>query len=39
MIKVLADENIPPPIVEFLHQKGFDIKSLFQSGISEPVVC
>jgi len=34
MIKVLADENIPPPIVEFLHQKGFDIKSLFQGGIS-----
>lgn len=34
MTKFLADENIPPPIVEFLRKKGFDIKSLSQSGIS-----
>ncbi len=34
IIKVLADENIPPPIVEFFRKKGFDIKSLSQGGIS-----
>jgi len=33
MTSFLADENVPPAIVEFLRQKGFDVKEALELGI------
>jgi len=33
MIKFLTDENIPPPVVAQLRQKGFDVKDLRDLGL------
>ena len=33
MTSFLADENVPPAIVEFLRQKGFDVKEARELGI------
>jgi len=32
--KFLADENVPPALIEFLRDKGFDVKDLRDSAIS-----
>jgi predicted nuclease of predicted toxin-antitoxin system len=34
MVKFLADENIFPPIVRFLRNRGFDVKDLREEGMS-----
>ncbi|MFH0786770.1 MAG: DUF5615 family PIN-like protein [Pseudomonadota bacterium] len=34
MVKFLADENIPPAIINFIHEKGFDIKDVCKIGKS-----
>ena len=33
MIKLLTDENIPSAFVEFLKNKGFDVRDMHESGI------
>ena len=33
MIKFLADENIPFPVVEFLRGRGFDVQKATEGGI------
>jgi predicted nuclease of predicted toxin-antitoxin system len=33
MIKFLADENIPFPVVEFLRERGFDVQEATEGGI------
>lgn len=34
MVKVLADENIFPAIVDFLRQKGLDVVSVQEKGLT-----
>ena len=34
MTKFLADENIPPAIIDFLKHKGFDVKSVHEANIT-----
>lgn len=36
MMKLLADENIPPAIVDFLRNKGFDVKSVHEANLLAP---
>ena len=32
MIKLLADENVPPGVVGFLRDRGFDVKEVGEAG-------
>ena len=32
MIKLLADENIPPDVVGFLRNRGFEVKEVSVAG-------
>jgi predicted nuclease of predicted toxin-antitoxin system len=32
MIRFLMDENIPPPVVDFLRKRGFDAKEIGKTG-------
>jgi len=34
MIKLLADENIPPAVVGFFREKGFDVKEVNEGGFA-----
>jgi len=34
MTKLLADENIPPGVVRFLRDRGFEVKEVSGSGLS-----
>jgi hypothetical protein len=34
MIKLLADENIPPGVVGFLLDRGFDVKEVGGTGFA-----
>lgn len=34
MTKFLADENIPPAVIDFLRAKGFDVKTVQELGKS-----
>ncbi|MGA3086335.1 MAG: DUF5615 family PIN-like protein [Thermodesulfobacteriota bacterium] len=34
MVKFLADENIPPAIVDFICKRGFDIEDVYKNGKS-----
>jgi len=34
MVKFLADENIPPIIIDFIRKRGFDIKDIYKIGKS-----
>jgi predicted nuclease of predicted toxin-antitoxin system len=41
MIKLLTDENIPPAFVEFLRNKGFDVKDIREleiHGVSDSLI-
>jgi predicted nuclease of predicted toxin-antitoxin system len=41
MTKFLADENIPPAVVDFLRVKGFDVlglQELGESGVSDETI-
>jgi predicted nuclease of predicted toxin-antitoxin system len=34
MIRLLADENIPPAVVEFFRERGFDVKDVNEGGFA-----